>query len=46
LKGVKPGDIPIEEVTDYKLVINRRVARQHGMDIPQTVLLRADKIIE
>jgi len=46
LKGARPGDIPIEVVKEHKLVINRRVARTVGIEIPPTVLARADSVME
>jgi putative ABC transport system substrate-binding protein len=45
LKGARPGDLPIEEVTDNELVVNGGVARRHGWTIPQSILLRAARII-
>jgi putative ABC transport system substrate-binding protein len=45
LKGAKPGDLPIEEVTDYKLVVNRAVIARHGWTIPPTFELRGAEIV-
>ena len=46
LKGTNPADLPIERVSKFQFILNRKAAKALGFEIPQSILLRADEVIE
>jgi putative ABC transport system substrate-binding protein len=45
LSGAKPGDLPVEQLSKYELIVNLRIARELHIKVPKELLLRADQVI-